>query len=149
MADLSKHAALLMDEPEPPTVLWVANTVMTDAMTMPHEGEPLDVGDHYDWLLAAGGDRLGVIRVQPSPPLSAELRWAFPYADLHIDVEDQGLLDRRRVFLLTLPDGRWAAFGARLTGRRRASLDRFTAEVRRRCDVKLRSEERSPEEDAR
>lgn len=131
--DLPKYAGLLMGESERPAVLWVANTPLTDAMTMPHEGPPLDVGDHYDWLLVAGQDRLGVIRMQPSPPLSGRLQWTFDYDDVHIDVADHGLLDRRRVLLLTTRDGRWAAFGARITKRRARELDEFTELLQKRC----------------
>lgn len=128
MPSLSDTAAEVMGEKRPPPVVWVANTPLTDALTMPHDGPPVDLGGDFDWALAAGDEQLGLIRLSPVRPSRGELVLGFDWAEIDVDVEDfGGALDRRRVFLITLEDGRWIALGAPLTSaKRRAELDAFT-----------------------
>ncbi len=130
---LRRRAGELLGESSSPPVLWVTNTPLTDAMAIPQPGPPLDLGYHFDWLLAAGEHQLGLIRIPGARLTKCDLVLASPYEGLHVDVADHGLLDRRRTIVITLPDGRWFALGCRLTGRKVGDIDAFTEAVRRRC----------------
>ena len=123
---LRRRIGDLMGEPEPPPVLSVVNTMLSDVMAGPQPGPSLEHGNNFDWILALGDKQLGLVRVPPGRPMSGELIAAPLYHTLRVSVLDHGELDRRRMFLLTMEDGTWIALGTRIRPRRVAQLDDFT-----------------------
>ena len=130
---LRRRTRELLEELTNPTLLLVTNSPLTDAMAMPQPGPHFELGDDFDWLLAAGRERLGVIRLPSARLTRCDLVIARPYNDIDIEWSDDGLLDRRRAIVVTLEDGSWFALGCRLTPRKQPAVDAFTAAVQQRC----------------
>ena len=123
----------LLGHDEPPATLWVMHSPATRLMCEDADGPHLRLDDHFDWLIAAGRDELGLFRVR-GPRLTAEdLMFRSPYDPLEIEVVDTGDLALARVFTVSATPGPWFAVSAPIHGRRRSTVDQFTDLLRGRC----------------
>ena len=126
-------AQQLLDEAEPPAMLWVRHSPATRVMCEDADGPHLDLSGHFDWLLALGRDELGLFRVS-GPRLSVDqLEYHSPYGPLDIEIVDNGGLAVARIFTVSATPGPWFAVSAPIHGRRRADVDVFTDILRSRC----------------
>ena len=120
---------------EAPATLWVHHSPATRLLCEDADGPHLQLEGHFDWILAAGKDELGLFRVRGPRLTTDDLMFRSPYGPLEIDVVDTGDLALARVFTVSATPGPWFAVSAPIHGRRRSAVDEFTDLVRGRCDA--------------
>lgn len=126
MAEFRRATHRLLGGQEPPETLWVVHSTFTRAMCEPRPEPHLDLGSHYDWLLAAGPDQLGLFRVRGPRLAPDDLVFTADYGDVQYRFDDVGALARSRVMTIAKPGEHWFAVTAHLTGAHGRQTERFS-----------------------
>ncbi len=126
MSEFRVQAHRLLGDGEPPETLWVVHNEGTLAMVERRPEPHLDLGNHYDWLLAAGPNQLGLFRLRGPLLHPEDMVLRSGYGPLALGVTDIGSLARTRHLAIWSTDGFWFAVTAHLTPTRAKRVTAFT-----------------------
>ncbi len=126
VSEFRAQADRLLGDSEPPETLWVVHDEGTLAMVPRRPESHVDLSGHYDWLLASGPTRLGLLRLRGPFLQESDLVFLSGYGPLQVSVTDMGSLARSRHLAVVSQEGWWFAVTAHLTPTRTARVDQFT-----------------------